>query len=235
MTSNINRQALVTFVELLEAAPQSFTSYERAVELLSSVGFSCQLACRSEEWRQIVTFLAPPSTLLPVEAKVETPFGTQQLVLEPSMSLPQHVNQAFSNLGHLVDALRHAEGPEVSSLRNKIAESAHALQSQLAELGRLERAGVFPWPLERFELAISNGAREERVAVRGPLMAALGHGFLSDESRPGVAVCDLASAMVKLLMDRTIERGRSAGAGFLAREEGMKFAELLREHLALTS
>ena len=89
--------------------------------------------------------------------------------------------------------------------------------------------------MDRFQLVISTGIREESVTVEGRLMAILSRGSLADETQPGVGVRDIAVAAVKLLMDRTIERGHSIGAGFRPREEGAQLAELLREYLASSS
>jgi hypothetical protein len=85
--------------------------------------------------------------------------------------------------------------------------------------------------MDRFQLAIANDASQELVTVHGPLMAMLAGGTLASGTQPGVEVRDIGVATVNLLMNRTIERGRSIGAGFRAREESAHAAELLREHL----
>jgi hypothetical protein len=233
MTSTIDKLALAKFIELLENDAQSFISFERAVQVMSDVGFSCRLACQSEHWQQTVSFLAPPSNLVPIEADIETPFGTQRVALEPRMSLPHQVQGALNEIRYVVETAERLEAQGDTGQGGELVERARLLEKDLIEgTVRLQRSGTFQWSMDRFQLLISSGVRDELVTVKGPLMAMLSHGTLVDDAKPGVSVRDIAAATVKLLMDRTIERGASIGAGFRAREEGAQLAELLREFLA---
>ena len=235
MGATIDRKALAVFVEILDSSPASLISFERAVELMTAIGFSCRLACQHEDWRQGISFFGPPGMLAPVEVEVETPVGRQHITLEQSMSLPATIGNALGELRHIREALQQTDNEGVDEERRRhLIEKAREMERGLIEnTGPFQRSGLFKWPMDRFQLQISYGERSELVTICGPLMALLSHSSLADDTVPGVNVRDVARATVKLLMDREIERGRSIGSGFRAREEGAKLAELLREYIAV--
>ena len=238
MGTKIDKQSLAAFIDVLDSGAQSLISFEHAVELMTGIGFSCRLACRQEDWRQGISFFGPPSTLAPVEAEIETPVGRQRLTLKQHMSLPSTVSSALGQLESLHRALETI-GPDGidEERRRRLIDEAGEMQRGLLEHGRpnFARSGIFDWPMDRFQLLISDGERSELVTICGPFMALLAGASLADATMPGVNVRDLGEATVKLLMDRTIERGRSIGSGFRAREEGERLSELLREYVAALS
>ncbi len=235
MSSPVDKEALAAFVDLLDTQPQSLISFERAVQLMTQIGFSCRLACQLETWNQSVRFCAPPSDLAPVEAEIETPLGPQHVTLEQRMSLPAAVESAVQALDRLVHHFieLEAKGDLGLAQRGELVNRAEMMRRTLMDDGvwRLQRSGSFKWPMDRFQLLIGHGECSELVTVYGPFMAVLARASLADETQPAVGVRNVAEAVAKLLTGRTIERGRSIGAGFLAREEGQQLAELLREYL----
>jgi hypothetical protein len=233
MTSNINKEALTAFIDIVEEHSQGLITVERAVELTTSIGFSCRLACQMENWHQSVTFIAPPSTLSPVEAEIHTPWGDQNIELEQRSSLPRVVENALSELRHILEVISRGEGDGATTdQRQEFVVRAREMERTVVENSlQFSRSGSFNWPMDRFQLRIELGERSALVTVFGPCMAALARASLADATAPGVGVSDVAEAAVKLLLDRTIERGSSIGAGFRAREESLQAAHLLREYL----
>jgi hypothetical protein len=132
MAFAIDKRALVKFLELLESKPQSYISFERAVEMMSDVGFSCHLACTLEHWEQSVRFLAPPSGLVPIEVEIETPFGIQRAELERRMSLPLHVRETVDQLRHIVETATRLEG-QGETVHIAFLERIRAIESELIE------------------------------------------------------------------------------------------------------
>ena len=110
MTSNINKEALTAFIDVVDEHSQGLIPFERAVQLTTAIGFSCRLACQMEKWHQSITLNAPPSTLSPVEAEIHTPWGDQNIELEQRSSLPRVVENALSELRHILDIIGRGEG-----------------------------------------------------------------------------------------------------------------------------
>jgi hypothetical protein len=236
--TKIDKQSLAAFIDILDSRAQSLISFERAVELMTGIGFSCRLACRQENWHQGISFFGPPGDLAPVETEIETPVGRQRITLERNMSLPSTVSSALAQLRHLRQALETigADGVDEEQRQRLMYEASEA-ERGLLENGRphLERSGIFNWPMDRFQLLISHGKRSELVTICGPVMAMLARASLADSTMPGINVQDLGAATVTLLTDRTIEKGSSIGSGFRAREEGARIAQLLREYVSALS
>jgi hypothetical protein len=232
MTSNINKEALTAFVDVVDEHSQGLIPFERAVQLMTAIGFSCRLACQMEKWHQSITLNAPPSTLSPVEAEIHTPWGDQNIELEQRSSLPRVVENALSELRHILDIIGRGESHSATTdQRQEFVVRAREMERTVIENSlQFARSGSFNWPMDRFQLRIELGERSELVTVFGPCMAALARASVADETVPGVSTRDLAKATVKLLIGRTIEPGSSIGAGFRAREESVQAANLLREY-----
>jgi hypothetical protein len=203
MTPTVDKEALAAFVDLLDEQPQSLISFERAVQLMTQIGFSCRLACQLETRNQSVRFCAPPSDLIPVEAEVETPLGLQRISLEQRMSLPAAVESAVQALDSLVHHFRELEakgGLELAQ-REELVNRTEMMRQSLMDDGvwRFQRSGSFTRPMDRFQLLIGHGECSELVTLYGPFLAVLARASLADDTKPAVGVRTLQKPLSSCL------------------------------------
>ena len=231
MQSEITREALLAFVDILEKYPQGLLTYERMVELMSAIGISCRLRCEVRHWQQSVTIIAPPSSLVPVEAAIETPFGTQRIDLEQRMSLPQSIQSALGELSSILREINHHRSTNEGQV-DELKKRAQEIERMVVEESiRFTRSGSFTWPMDRFQLQIQWKDESEEVTVYGPQLARLAHASLPADTTPGIAVDELGEAVVKLILGHTIESGGFIGEGFKAKHKSTRAAQLLKEFL----
>jgi hypothetical protein len=230
----INREGLAALIDVIDEGPTSFISYERAGQLLSAVGLSYRLACHTENWEQSITFCGPPSSLVPAEAEIETPFGHQSLTPQQYAQLPKVVQSALEQLSHVFGAIKAVYEPGLGlGPQKELVDRARQAEEDLRRgLGVVQRTFSFRWPMDRFQLLVEYGDRSAHITICGPLMALLREGFLSDPTSPGVGVLDMAEAAVKVLMDRTLKPSTFHSTANRMRDEAKQAVDLLRDYLA---
>jgi len=228
MTLQINKSALIHFAEVVEEQPTDLVALERISELTTAIGFKCRLASAVQTWKQQLTVEGPPSTLSPLEVQIDTPWGEQQVELEPRLHPSTKVHEALNAFHHIVEMLDRCR--ELHAPDPQLVDRARELERVLlGESLRFARSGTFDWPMERFQVRLEWGNHFELVTIMGPRTAILADAFVSDPTSPGIPLRDVAMAVLKLLTGRILERSAFLATNNCVRDEARRAAAALKE------